>query len=327
MKKTAFITIIAALLLLVSCNVDSEHGIYYQVSTSLPSSGINILQALYYDNDGDADMHYFLADDGICYTTGKTGDTEYISGSKGKNIRGAYYDYASLYFYYSDAEGKVYYLNSNTGESTLVDAYKDYKFEVNPSGFAYNKNNYAYINTAVEAADPAISSPRFSKTSMQTMDGTTKALIYRETSDPIVITGLSSTTSGFLEGSYLPEAKYYLFQEKSVYQIATAGAIGDALCSGLEAAPTGGYKAVEYSDGTTTYLLVRTSKGFTKINAETGSVIEKNVQFLSPLNDVVVVDMYELNPNSGDGKVAIVTYANGIRIADMINKKLGDDIL
>lgn len=324
MKKATFITIIAALLLLVSCNVDSEHGIYYQVSTALPSSGINIVQSLGYDDT--TDTHYFLADDGICYTTGTKGDTEYVEGSKGKNIRGAYFDYTDFYYsVYSTEKGNVYKL----GVSDPVAMYSNYNFNVNPTGFVYNTDYYALIGGgSVEEANPKIHNQLFSGKSMLTMDGTTKAIVYFDTFDPETITGLSSIANGFLEGTYrTSEAKCYLFQDKSIYEIAGGGAIGDAMCSGLEAAPTGGYKAVEYSDGTTYYLLVRTSKGFTKINAETGVILEKNVQFLSTLNDVVVIDMYELEPFSGNGKVAIVTYANGIRIADMVNKTVSNDIL
>ncbi len=72
--------------------------------------------------------------------------------------------------------------------------------------------------------------------------------------------------------------------------------------------------------------MVRTSKGFTKIdatNSTSGTLVAKNVQFLSTINDVIVIDMVYLT----DGKIAIVTYANGIYIADMINETLSKDIL
>ena len=320
MKKTTFITIIAALLLLVSCNVDSEHGIYYQVATSLPSSGINIIQALAYDKVND--IHYFLADDGICYTTGTKGDTRYVEGSKGKNIRGAYFDGTN--YYYSDAEGKVYFLTASTGESEAVPAYVGEKLDVSHNAFVYNSTGYYLASTTTSFTSVAISNPRFSGLSMLTMDGTTKAKIYYQNEDFNTIEGLTANATGYLEGI----GDYsYIFNEKSVYKVTGSGNLPDALYSGLEAYPTGGYKAAEYSVGTDKFLLIRTASGFTKINATTGELVEKNVQFLSTINDVVVIDMYELNPLSGDGRVAIVTYANGIRIANMADKTLSDDIL
>jgi len=322
MKKATFITIIAALLLLVSCNVDSEHGIYYQVSTAQPTSGINIIKALWFDDD-PVNVHYFLADDGICYTSETKGDTEYVNGSKGKNIRGAYYDYGSLYFYYSNADGAVYQLDPESGESTLVPDYEGYKFEVSPTGYVYNSSNYSQISSlTVYEADPAISSPRFSNSVMLSMDGTTKAILYNGSSSK-TIEGFSGKSTGFLVGT---GDSTYFFNGKKVYSLASdKTSLSDASWSTeLEEAPTGGYTAVEFYDGSVSCLLVRTSKGFTKIRKSDGAVIAKNVQFLSSLNDVVVVDMYTTD---NDSKVAIVTYANGIRIADMAEETLKDDIL
>lgn len=158
---------------------------------------------------------------------------------------------------------------------------------------------------------------------MLTMDGTTKAKIYKE-SDTSEITGLKAAATGFIkgvEGDY-----YYIFDGKNIYKVSASCALGDAYYSDLDSAPTRGYTAVEYFEGSKKCLLVRTSKGFTKIDASgdtAGTLIEKNVQFLSTLNDVVVIDMVTFGLN----KVAIVTYANGIYIADMINETLSKDIL
>jgi len=320
MKKATFITIIAALLLIVSCNVDSEHGIYYKVATSQASSGINIIKALGF-SEGSPDIHYFLTDDGICTTSNTQGDTRYIEGSQGKNIRGAYLQFSSMYYYYSNAEGKVYELHA-TGESELVPLYANGKFEVSSNGFAYNKEQYSFIDAEV-INDATISNPRFSGSSMLSMEGTTKALIYKASNEAQTITGLTASATGFAVSQ--DEEYYYIFNGKNIYKVeVTPGeetALGDAIYSGLGTAPTGGYTAVEYSIDDDDFLLVRTASGFTKIDVSSRSA--STVSFLSDLNDVVVIDMYVV----GDGKIAIVTYENGIHIADMVNSKLSDDIL
>jgi len=324
MKKATIITIVAALLLIVSCNVDSEHGIYYQVATSQPTSGISIIQSLGCIVEGEDVTHIFLSDDGLYSTPSTKGGTELVPGSQGKNIRGAYFDINFPVFIYSDATGTVYTLLG--GESTELGNYADYKFEISSNGFAYNKDHYASVPYGVK--DAAISNPRFNGQMMLSMDGTTKAKIYTYNSDeePLSITGLTANATGFTVAK--GASSYFVFNDKSVYEVTdTQTELNDEtlVVSGLEAAPTGGYKAVQYSDDTNTpYLLVRTSKGFTKINTDEDEVVEKNVQFLSALNDVVVLDMYTIGNSS---KIAIVTYANGIRIADMENKTVTDDIL
>ena len=330
MKKATFITIIAALLLLVSCNVDSEYGIYYQVATSEKPSGINIIQALGYEED-DVGIHYFLSDNGIC----TTGDTLYVKGSQGKNIQGAYRSPDCTY-YYSNAEGTVYTLDSD-GKSVPVDAYAGKKLDVSPNGFVYNSEGFGIATVGDFFTEVKISNPRFSGSSMFTMDGTTKAKIFYENAIEYATTieGLSANATGYLEGK---SNYFYVFDGTSIYKV-TADQIadhkvtlGDAFYKGLDSAPdggcsTGGYKAVEYTLDDVTYLLIRTASSFTiiKDNGTTGSLVQKNI--FTTLNSVYVVDMYELNPDSDDGKIAIVTYANGIRIADMIEKTVSDDIL
>lgn len=320
MKKATLFLTVAALLLLASCNVDSEHGIYYQVATSQPSSGYNIVHFIH--NDGT--NLYFLADNGICYTTESKGDTKYVEGSKDLNIRGAYFDGTD--FYYSrrvDNTSEIYKLNTATGESEKIPYGKD-KLDVSFNGFVYNSDGF-YTAGSDSFTDLSISNPRFSGDSMLTMDGTTKAKIYDNgTHTTTEVTGLKASTTGFIEG--IDGNYYYIFDGKNIYSLSLSGSLGDAYYSDLDSAPTRGYTAVEYYEGSELRLLVRTAKGFTKINSTDGAkgtLIEKNVQFLSTLNDVVVIDMVYLT----DGKIAIVTYANGIYIADMVEKTLSKDIL
>lgn len=321
MKKATLFLAIAALLLLASCNVDSEHGIYYQVATSQPSSGYNIVQFITYEGD----KLYFLADNGICYTTLTPGNTEYVEGTKDLNIRGAYFDGTD--FYYSRIVDKnkseVYKLTTSTGESEKIPYGKD-KLDVSFNGFVYNSDGF-YTAGSDSFTDLSISNPRFSGDSMLTMDGTTKAKIYDNgTHTTTEVTGLKANATGFLEG--IGGNYYYIFDGKNIYELSLSGALGDAYYSDLDAAPTRGYTAVEYYEDSKLCLLVRTSKGFTKIDATSstsGTLVAKNVQFLSTINDVVVIDMVYLT----DGKIAIVTYANGIYIADMVNETLSSDIL
>ena len=320
MKKVTLFLTVAALLLLASCNVDSEHGIYYQVATSQPSSGYNIVQFIY--NDGT--KLYFLADNGICYTTETKGDTKYVEGAKDLNIRGAYFDGTDFYFSRRvDNTSEIYKLNTATGETEKVTLDKG-KLDVSFNGFVYNSDGY-YVAPIFDTFDAVtISNPRFSGDSMLTMDGTTKAkIIDKETHTVSEITGLKAAATGFFEGfgDY-----YYVFDGKNIYKVSGSGELKDPYYSDLDAAPTRGYTAVEYYEGDKLCLLVRTAKGFTKINTTDGAkgtLIEKNVQFLSTLNDVVVIDMVTF----GLGKVAIITYSNGIYIADMVNETLSSDIL
>ena len=329
MKKTTFITIIAALLLLVSCNVDSEHGIYYQVATSQPSSGINIIQSMGCYEFDNVFYHLFLSDNGICYTTSTRGDTKYVEETKDKSIRGAYFvlsenpstDPSTIYFI--NSEGKVYTFSG--GDIEVFD--EDINKGLTSNGYLYNNSTVCRLpNITSEAGISLSTTPLANKEALLVMDGTTKADIFSSgVSTHQTITGFSANANGFVVEK--SASNYFIFSEKSVYEVSTSASateLGDALVSGLEAAPTGGYKAVHYYDTNayTNYLLVRTSTGFTKINVDEKKIEEKNVQFLSTLNDVVVIDMYEV-----DGKIAIVTYANGIRIADMVNKTLSEDIL
>lgn len=320
MKKATLFLAIAALLLLASCNVDSEHGIYYQVATSQPSSGYNIVQFITYEGD----KLYFLADNGICYTTLTPGNTEYVEGTKDLNIRGAFFDGTD--FYYSRIVDKnkseVYKLTTSTGESEKIPYGKD-KLDVSFNGFVYNSDGF-YTAGSDSFTDLSISNPRFSGDSMLTMDGTTKAKIYNNgTHTTTEVTGLKAAATGFVE---IDEDEYFIFDGKNIYKVYDLGDIGTAYYSDLDAAPTRGYTAVEYYEGSKLCLLVRTSKGFTKIDATSstsGTLVAKNVQFLSTLNDVVVIDMVPF----GIGKVAILTYSNGIYIADMVNETLSSDIL
>lgn len=319
MKKLTLFLTVAALLLLASCNVDSEHGIYYQVATSQPSSGYNIVQ---YIGTG-AEKIYFLADNGICYTTETKGDTKYVEGTKDLNIRGAYFD-GTNEFYFSrrvDNTSEIYKLNTTTGETEKVSYDKD-KLDVSPSGFVYNSDGFYKIGTTA-FNDIPISNPRFSGDSMLAMDGTTKAKVFsfNDTSYS-TFTGLKAAATGFVD---IGGDEYFIFDGKNIYKVYDSGALGTAYYSDLDSAPTRGYTAVEYYEGSKKCLLVRTSKGFTKIDTsgDTGTLVEKNVQFLSTLNDVVVIDMVTFGLN----KVAIITYANGIYIADMVEKTLSKDIL
>lgn len=321
MKKLTLFLTVAALLLLASCNVDSEHGIYYQVATSQPSSGYNIVQ--YIHNDGT--KLYFLADNGICYTTETKGDTKYVEGTKDLNIRGAYFDDGTNEFYFSrrvDNTSEIYKLNTATGETEKVTLDKD-KLDVSFNGFVYNSDGYYVAPIFDNFNAVSISNPRFSGDSMLTMDGTTKAKIYKKESDTSEITGLKAAATGFIKG--VERDYYYIFDGKNIYKVSGSSALGTAYYSDLDSAPTRGYTAVEYFEGSKKCLLVRTSKGFTKIDTsgDTGTLIEKNVQFLSTLNDVVVIDMVTF----GSNKIAIITYANGIYIADMVEKTLSKDIL
>ncbi|MGX8685678.1 MAG: hypothetical protein ACSW73_02510, partial [Spirochaetales bacterium] len=118
MKKLTLFLTVAALILLASCNVDSEHGIYYQVATSQPSSGYNIVKFL----GQEADTYYFLADNGICYTTETKGDTQYVAGSKDQKIQHAFKSGDS--FYYLNNSGNLFKLENGT--STAV--YEGEKF-------------------------------------------------------------------------------------------------------------------------------------------------------------------------------------------------------
>lgn len=320
MKKATLFLAIAALLLLASCNVDSEHGIYYQVATSQPSSGYNIVQFITYEGD----KLYFLADDGICYTTLTPGNTEYVEGTKDLNIRGAYFDRGNEYYYSRrvDNASEIYKLNTETKKTEKVSYDKD-KLDVSPSGFVYNSDGFYKIGTPA-FNDIPISNPRFDGESMLAMDGTTKANVFSFSGTSYsTFTGLKAAATGFVE---IDEDEYFIFDGKNIYKVYDSGDIGTAYYSDLDSAPTRGYTAVEYNDGSKTYLLVRTSKGFTKIDATSstsGTLVAKNVQFLSTINDVVVIDMVNLT----DGKIAIVTYANGIYIADMVNETLSSDIL
>ncbi len=320
MKKLTLFLTVAALLLLASCNVDSEHGIYYQVATSQPSSGYNIVHFIH--NDGT--NLYFLADNGICYTTETKGDTKYVEGTKDLNIRGAYFDGTDfLYSRRVDNSSEIYKLTTSTGKSEKITYEKD-KLDVSFNGFVYNSNGF-YEKDGSAFTDVSISNPRFSRDSMLTMDGTTKAkIIDLEAHTTTEVTGLKASATGFIEG--VDNNKYYIFDGKNIYKVSASCALGDtAYYSDLDSAPTRGYTAVEYYEGSKKCLLVRTSKGFTKIDTsgDTGTLVEKNVQFLSTLNDVVVIDMVTF----GVGKVAIITYANGIYIADMVEKTLSKDIL
>jgi len=332
MKKFAFITVIAALLLLASCNVDSEHGIYYQVNTSQPSSGINIIQSLGCYKYEDTVYHVFLSDNGICVTTAAKGDTETAEATKGRNIRGAFFAFDSAQpdtsvLYFIDSEGRAYKFDPSAEEITRIIDTETFN-GLTSNGYLFNNITVRLLPTLdSETGINLTSMPLSSRSAALFMDGSNTAQIFKGSiSSPLEVTGFKAKATGF--AAALGASTYFVFDEKNVYEVSdTDAALGEStlLCSGLEAAPTGGYKAVHYYDETAAaaYLLVRTSKGFTKINKD-GEVIEKNVQFLSSLNDVVVLDMYTIEDSS---KIAIVTYANGIRIADMEAKTVSDDIL
>lgn len=105
MKKSSLIilaTIVLALLLAVSCNSDTEHGLYYQLASSSEASNISVTQYLYTE-DGN---YVYLNDKGIWAFDGTSHNPLYKSTETMKIAYGACSEDGDVY--YLDKNGKLY---------------------------------------------------------------------------------------------------------------------------------------------------------------------------------------------------------------------------
>ena len=209
MKKSIVFALLLALLLLVSCNADSEHGLYYKVSNSLPSSGIAVIGYLNYTDS----YHYFYSNKGI-YKVGEAGGAQILPGTGDYEIRGAYMKDADTFYFITPA-GDVYKYDNGivvkqeglTGYSMLFS-----------NGFLYSSTKVYDLKseTLVEAEfGGTLSTPFASGDSIIVMQGSNAKIYNRNTSGLITVSGFSSKLTGF----YQLSASYLVFDGRKVYEI------------------------------------------------------------------------------------------------------------
>lgn len=305
MKKSIVFALLLALLLLVSCNADSEHGLYYKVSNSLPSSGIAVIGYLNYTDS----YHYFYSNKGI-YKVGAAGGAQILPGTGDYEIRGAYMKDADTFYFITPA-GDVYeYDNGIVAKQESLTGYS----MLFSNGFLYSSTQIYDLNnySPVEAEfGGTLSTPFACGDSIIVMRGSDAKIYNRNTSGLITVSGFSSKLTGF----YQLSASYLVFDGRKVYEVTASCSLGNLTPkASLPEAPSHGYKVSTYGTGIEPPYLVRTKTGFTKNGSWTA------VDWLSrnSINDTNVVDMYDM----GNGEIAVATYSNGIYIIDMEAEKV-----
>lgn len=313
MKKSIVFALLLALLLLVSCNADSEHGLYYKVSNSLPSSGIAVIGYLGYEGG----THYFYSNAGI-YKVGATGGAQVLKGTENFQIHGAYMANADTFYFITitpDSPAAVYKYLVSTETASKQESLTGYSMLFS-NGFLYSNTVITVVDdtaSSVVLTDGKFSTPYASGDSIIVMHGS-KAEIYKKgsLSTPVTVTGFSSSLKGFFH--QLAEDIYLVFDGKKVYEVTASCSLGDLTPkASLPEAPSHGYKVSTYGTGIESYL-VRTKTGFTK----NGSWIAVDWLSRNSINDTNVVDMYDM----GNGEIAVATYSNGIYIIDMAAEKV-----
>lgn len=321
MKKSfiliALITVLTAGLF-ISCNVDGDNGLYFSAATSIAPSGIRIKAYMGKDASGN---YLFLSDNGIYK------NKDVYAKTKELHIDGCFYDSNNQIFYFINTDGKVYKTN---GTSDPVDAgFGDDWHGLSSSGYLYKDSGFKYIPNESDTQEVTVSFPMFSGNSMLIMDMTNKqAKIYSAGSlvSGLTVSGFDSDkhASGFIE--ITAGSKYIVFYGDAAYLVDsshTSIVNGNRVAYNLGTAQNGGYVGSMYTENK---ILVKTSSAFyiIKYNS-TGSDSKDYVSSssFSGLKSSHIITMDQ----TADNELTLITYENGIRVANMSNMTVSDDVL